>query len=310
MRRQIFTFVIISCLLCGAGCKDTDLTPAYLYITEEDLNNCVDVSTFNYDHDLNFDSEHLADLQKHSFTHVNVYVNNKNLGCWQLPCKVPVLHTAGSDSSVVVLLPAFKKTGMGRTISGYPFFNVLRQNLPLKAGETFNVSDNPPVYKYSAYARFPYFETFSNSSSFTPTDTSYSTHSFLPTVVDGRTVGEIVLHGATDRFDVSTTDIALPTYNYYVYLEVTYKTEGDIDIGMKLSTASSPNSVHQLGGIYASNGKWKTIYFDLSSIIHGYNYTGASITNANIIFSGNGVAGSNETHFQIDNVKVIYHPAA
>ena len=310
MQRRHYTLVFLFCILFFAGCKDTDLTPAYLYISEEDLNNCVDVSTFNADHSLNFDSEQLADLQKHTFTHVNVYVNDKNLGCWQLPCKVPVLHTAGIDSSTVVLLPAFRRTGMGRTINGYPFFNVLRQKLVLQPGQTLNVSDNPPVYKYNPYARFPYFETFSNSSSFYPTDTTISTHVFIPTIIDGRSAGEIVLTDAKDKFDVSSTDITLPAYNYYMFLEITYKTENNIDIGVKLSTASNPNSIHQIGGIYASDGEWKTIYFDLSNVIHSYNYYGASVTVANIVLTGNGNPALTDTHFQIDNIKVIYQPAA
>lgn len=310
MQRNYFLLILLTIILLIAGCKKTDLTPAFLYISEEDLNNCVDVSTFNADHDLNFDNEQLNDLTKHSFSHVNVYVNNKNLGCWQLPCKVPVLHTSATDSATVVLLPAFRKTGMNRTISGYPFFNVLRKKKLLVPGETYNVSDDPPVYKYSSYAHFPYFETFSNSSSFSPTDTSYSTQCFYPTVVDGRSVGEIVLNGSDDKFDVASIGINLPVYNYYVYLEVTYKTENNIDVGLKISTGSSPNAVHQIGGIYPSNGEWKTIYFDISGILYSYNYTGASVTTANIVLSGNSNPKLPSTHFEIDNIKVIYQPAS
>lgn len=310
MQRKLFFPIFLSIILLLAGCKKTDLTPAFLYITEEDLNNCVDISTFNADHDLNYDAEQLNDLTKHSFSHVNVYVNNKNLGCWQLPCKVPVLHTSATDSATVVLLPAFRKTGMNRTISGYPFFNVLRKKKLLVPGETYNVSDDPPVYKYSPYAHFPYFETFSNSSSFSPTDTGFSTHSFYPTVVDGRSVGQIVLQGSGDKFDVVSTGINLPVYNHYIYLEVTYKTDNNIDVGLKISTGSSPNAVHQIGGIYPSNGEWKTIYFDISSIIFSYNYTGASVTTANIVLSGNSKPNLPSTHFEIDNIKVIYQPAS
>ena len=310
MQRKLLSLIILSISILISGCKRTDLTPSFLYITEEDLNNCVDVSSFNADHDLNFDAEQLEDLTKHSFTHVNVYVNNKNLGCWQLPCKVPVLHTSSTDSVSVVLLPAFRKTGMSRTISGYPFFNVLRQKKILVPGETYNVSDDPPVYKYSSYSHFPYFETFSNSSSFSPTDTSFSTQCFYPTVVDGRSVGQLILQGGQDKFDVVSTGINLPVYNYYVYLEITYKIENNIDVGLKISTGASPNAVHQIGGIYSSNGEWKTIYFDISNILYSYNYTGASVTTANIVLSGNSNPDLSSTHFEIDNVRVIYQPAS
>lgn len=309
--KKTILFSILACMIaCLSSCDKTDLTPAYIYITAEDLENCVDVSTFNTDHDLHFDSEQLSALQQHSFTHVNVTVNNKNLGCWQLPCKVPVLGVNENDSSTLEIVPCFKMTGMSHTIKGYPFFDRLKQKIMLRKNETYNVSSNPPKFKYSTYTRFPMFETFSNSSSFIPTD-STNTHGFFPTEVDGRTVGELVLEDENASFDLKSVGLSLPTYNYRVFLEVNYKTEGDIEIGMQLSTAHNPNTVYPLGGIFASNGEWKTIYFELTNIIHNYNnYSGAAATVGTLFFSGIGNAGGAPTHFYIDNVKVIYQPGS
>lgn len=308
--RKIYFIISLFCLILalGAGCNKTDLTPAYIYITEDDVNNRVDISTFNADHDLYYDEEQLNSLQQHSFTHVNVYVNNKNLGCWQLPCKVPVLDVNGKDSSKLVIIPCFRKTGMSVTIKGYPFFDVLQQKIMLKRGETYNVSDNPLSFRYSKYSHFPFHETFANSSSFSPIDTAEA-HSFYPTVIDDRQVGEIVLN-AGEKFDVISTAAILPIYNYTVYLEITYKTESNIDIGLKMSTGQYPNTVHQIGGIYESGGEWKTIYFDLSSVLMGYHYTGGSSTSANIVLTGSGKNVSAPTHFYIDNIKIVYQPSA
>ena len=62
--------------------------------------------------------------------------------------------------------------------------------------------------------------------------------------------------------------------------------------------------------VITTNGEWKTIYFDISSIIYSYNYTGASVTTANIVLSGNNNPSLSSTHFEIDNIKVIYQPAS
>ncbi len=310
MRRIfIICFTLGALILAGSSCKDPDLTPAYIYITAEDINNCVDISTFNADHDLNYDNEQLASLQQHSFSHVNVYVDNKNLGCWQVPCKVPVLGVNGVDSSKLVLIPCFRKTGMNNTIQGYPFFNILQQKVLLKRGETYLASNNPPSFKYSSYSHFPYHETFANSSSFSPIDTSNNI-SFYPTIIDDRHVGEIVLNNADQSFDVISTPVTLPVYNYYVYLEITYKTENNLDVGLKISTGNYSNTIHQLGGIYASKGEWKTIYFDLSPVIMGYHNMSGSATSANIVLTGAGNADGTPTHFYIDNIKIIYQPSA
>ncbi len=305
-----YLYLVLSCIIfLFSSCKEPDLKAAYLQIDLEDVNNCVDVTDFNETHALNYDAEQLASLQQHNFTHVNLYVNGRNLGCWQLPCKVPILGTSSTDSTDVVILPCFRKTGMANTVQGYPFFNVLQKRLPLRPGETYDLSQNPLVYVYSPIAHFPYLETFNNSSSFTPNDSSSSSLSFQPTIIDGRSVGAITLNdGNGQHFIVESTPVTLPTRNYFVYLEVTYKTEANIEIGLKISTGAHANTVHPVGGIYSSDGEWKTIYFDLASIITSYNYTGAAVTNAILDLEGSGEKGK-ETHFYIDNIKIIYEPS-
>ena len=113
MKNFIFLITNMLLFLVGASsCKRSDLTPAYIVATPEDFEGCIDVSNFNETHDQNFDQDQLTALTRHKFTHVNLYVNNKNLGCWELPCKVPVLDVDNSDSCKLVLIPAFPMSGM------------------------------------------------------------------------------------------------------------------------------------------------------------------------------------------------------
>lgn len=303
MKKTLYALLPLILLFCA--CKQPNLTPAYILITYDDINNCVDISNYNETHSSNYDAEQLAAFQQHTFTHVNVYVNGKNLGCWQVPCKIPVLDVSAEDTSTVIILPAFRKTGMTNTIQGYPFFNVLQKKLLLKPGETFRIADDPLNFIYSPYSECPYLETFSNSSSFSPMDTN-NTLTFIPTIYDGRSVGAITLTSDTS-FDVMSTPITLPARNYFVYLEITYKIDADMNLGLKMSTAQHPNTVHPLGGMYSTNGEWKTIYFELESVMQQYHYTAGSSTSATIVLEGIGEKNKT-THFYIDNIKVIYEP--
>ena len=305
MKKTVY-FLLLWAVFIAASCKQPNLTPAYILITPEDINNCVDVSNFNETHGTSYDEEQLSAFQQHTFTHVNVYVNGKNLGCWEVPCKVPVLDMNGEDTASVVILPAFRKTGMTNTVMGYPFFNVLLKKLLLKPGETYQFSNDPLSFRYTSYSQCPYLETFINSSSFTPTDTSHNM-TFMPDHHDGRSVGVISMT-TDDYFDVATPFITLPARNYYVLLEVTYKIDSNVEVGLKLSTGQNPNTVHSLGGMYATNGEWKTIYFDLAKVISSYHYTGSSLTTASIVLSGIGEKNKN-TNFYIDNIKIIYEPS-
>ena len=304
--------MVTSVLLIFLGissCNRVDLTPAYIVVTPEDFEECIDISNFNETHDQNFDQEQLIALTRHRFTHVNIYVNNKNLGCWELPCKVPVLDISNTDSCSLVLIPAFPMSGMANTISGYPFLNITRQRVLLQKNRVYEVSRNRPKFVYSDYARFPYFETFSNSTSFSPVPSPSSTQegiTFLPVSYDGKNVGEIILNDENGlHFDVQSTSFPVPVGSYRVVLEIRYKTEGKMDISAKMSGAYYPNRWYSVGGINASPDEWKTIHFDLTNTINGnYGSTGNS-TEFTLMLAGVGEEGK-ETRYYIDDIKVVY----
>lgn len=306
--------MIISVLLIITGfnsCKRVDLIPAYIVITPQDFENCIDVSNFNETHDQNFDQDQLIALTRHKFTHVNIYVNNKNLGCWELPCKVPVLDVSNDllDSCTLVLIPAFPMSGMANTISGYPFLNITRQRVILQKNHVYEVAQNRPKYVYSEYARFPYFETFSNSTSFSPVPTPDSTQNdltFLPVAYEDKNVGEIILNdGAGLHFDVQSTPFTVPVGSYRVVLEIRYKTEGKMDISAKMSGAYYPYRWYSVGGINASPNEWKTIHFDLTNTINSNYGSSGNWTDLTLMLTGVGKEGQ-DTHYYIDDIKVVY----
>ena len=307
MNRYIYLIISVLVIsLCFGSCKDPDLTPVYIHVTPEDLEDCIDVSNFNETHNQNFDQEKLAALTRHKFTHVNVYVDNKNLGCWELPCKVPVLGVNGIDTSTLILIPAFPMTGMANTILGYPFLNICRQKVVFQKGTTYEVSQNPPKYVYSEYARFPYFETFSNSTSFKPSDTATSPLTFLPVSYDGKNVGEIILSDSTSQsFDVVSTPVAAPVGSYRVVLEVRYRTECDVNVAVMMSSAYNPHKAYPVGGFYASPNEWKTIHFDLTNTINYYHSNAGNGTELSIVLSGVGESGT-VSRVDIDDIKVVY----
>ncbi|MBR4911214.1 MAG: hypothetical protein IKZ54_00015 [Bacteroidales bacterium] len=307
-----FIYLITSILLIITGfnsCKRVDLVPAYIVITPEDFENCIDVSNFNETHDQNFDQDKLAALTRHKFTHVNVYVNNKNLGCWELPCKVPVLDVSNTDSCTLIMLPAFPMSGMANTISGYPFLNITRQKVLLQKDHVYEVAQNRPKYVYSEYTLFPYFETFSNSTSFSPVPTPDSTQNdltFMPVAYEDKNVGEIILNdGAGLHFDVQSTPFTVPVGSYRVVLEIRYKTEGKMDISAKMSGAYYPYRWYSVGGINASPNEWKTIHFDLTNTINSNYGSSGNWTDLTLMLTGVGKEGQ-DTHYYIDDIKVVY----
>lgn len=307
MKKYIYLIIsFLSIAFVFDSCKETDLTPAYIHVTKETLADCIDVSNYNETHNENYDQEKLEALKRHKFTHVTVYVNNKNLGCWELPCKVPVLGVSSLDTSTLVLIPAFPMTGMANTIWGYPFLNICRQKVILQKGTTYEADQNPPRYVYSEYTRIPFFHTFSNSTPFSPSDTSRSKLNLLPVLYDGMNVGELIMTDSTGQsFDIVSSSFVVPVGHSRVLLEISYKTDCDIDVAMKMSSASNPHTAYSIGGFYASPNEWKTIHFDLSQTIQNYYASSGTATEATLVLSGAGEKGK-VSHVYIDDIKVIY----
>jgi hypothetical protein len=288
------------------SCKRTDLTPAYIHVTAEDLENCIDVSNFNETHEQYFDQEMLDAISRHKFTHVNVYVNNKNLGCWEVPCKVPVLDVSSLDTCTLILIPAFPIAGMTNTIYGYPFLNICRQKVVLQKGTTYEVSQNPPKYVYSEYAKFPFFQTFANSTSFSPSSVSLTDLNLVPAVFEGNNVGEIIMNDENGlSFDIISNPFEVKVGSYRTLLEIRYKTEVNVQVAAKLSTAYNPYIAYPVGGFYASPDEWKVIHFDLTNVINSYHSTGSSSTAMTLVLSGVGEENK-EMRVDIDDIKVVY----
>lgn len=268
--------------------------------------NCIDVSKFNETHEQYFDQEMLDAISRHKFTHVNVYVNNKNLGCWEVPCKVPVLDVNSLDTCTLILIPAFPIAGMTNTIYGYPFLNICRQKVVLQKGTTYEVSQNPPKYVYSEYTKFPFFQTFANSTSFSPSSVSTTDLTLVPTVFEGNNVGEIIMNDENGlSFDIISNPFQVMTGSYRTLLEIRYKTDVNVQVAAKLSTAYNPYIAYPVGGFYASPDEWKVIHFDLSNIIHSYHSTGSDATAMTLVLSGVGEENK-EMRVDIDDIKVVY----
>ena len=177
----------------------------------------------------------------------------------------------------------------------------------MQKDRVYEVAQNRPKYVYSEYALFPYFETFANSTSFSPAASPTQTGlTFLPVTYEDKNVGEITLNDAAGlSFDVQSTTFTVPVGSYRVVLEIRYKTEGKMDISAKMSGAYYPYKWYSVGGINASPDEWKTIHFDLTNTINS-NYGSSGIsTDFSLMLSGVGKKGQ-DTHFYIDDIKVVY----
>jgi len=122
MKKCYTLFFITFIIFLNFSCK-REITPAYLLLCEDDFKDCIHVANFNSVHETTYDDEELEAIKQQNFRDVLVSLNGKELGYWQLPCKIPLLPNY-SDKNYVRILPCARVPYTSLTAVPYYFLSI------------------------------------------------------------------------------------------------------------------------------------------------------------------------------------------
>jgi hypothetical protein len=301
MKKTITIYVILLAVLL-ASCKKEDLTPSYIEITKEDLQNSIAMSEFNFVQNTTYSSEELAAIARQNFTHLVLLVNGKSLGVYTLPAKIPVL---ASDSTRLIIWPSVKMDGMSTTIRNYSaMVEPCTTTVSLKKGEIYTFKDNPIRFNYYKGVQLPLLELFNNSTSFKP-DSVSSTVPIVLETIDGQNIGSITLNGKQKIFEIIGPEMELPSLGEDVFFEMDYKMSDTVEmfVGIDLYYNTIWNA-RALIGIRNPINTWNKIYVNLTKVV-GDGGQGNTSIKAKIRLSGSSL-NKEQVKFYFDNMKVIY----
>ena len=286
--RQTTGFIILSILLV-TSCVKNNPDPVWIQIEKWEL---------QANPALNLAEGELSQNLSEAW----VYVDEKLIGVFELPVKIPVL-TSGFKK--IQLLPAVRNNGVSATKKVYPFCEPYIVEADLIQNETFVVN---PVTRYSSITKF-WIEDFEDVAFSLETDINVS-NAFLVRTLDT----EKVKYGsACGMLQMTTSDslwlgytnaqMVLPK-GKEIYLEVDYMISVPVLTGVLAisSTEIKNNPNFQLN--VSSNGEmiWKKIYIDLREII---SYSTAA-EYFEQYFRAILPAGQASGKIYIDNIKVVY----
>ncbi len=233
----------------------------------------------------------------HKFTDVLVYANNKNMGMYPIPCRVPILSEGKTD---ILIKPVIKTNGVSSIRADYPFMKFYSDNPVLKRGENTVVV---PVFDYFAGINFRWTENFEGSGysivGNTTTDTCFKRVAYEK--FEGNYALEINA-GAKDECTLrSSSAYILPTGGANVFLELNYKADQGFEVG--IIGGASVSDMRVVGGVNASAG-WNKIYLFLTPAVSSppYNatyYVYFYIRKDNSVYN---------PKIYIDNIKLISQP--
>jgi len=276
-----FTFILSSCI-------KNNPDPVWLEVHEWTLESNSELST-------------LEGELTHNFTEAWVFVDDKIVGVFEVPFRIPIIKTGNAN---IKLYPAIKNNGISATKKIYPFV------VPYEINAVF--VDNgeviiDPVTHYKSNCLFDIYDFESSITGFDDDPNSLVTMAIAsdPLIAKWGNYGQISLT-STDSMYVGYTH----NYkNYYqgqeVYLEMDYYNTNALITGV-LATSSSAGTVNnqniQLNPQDPSSVKWKKIYIDLKEIISN-SPSGAQFRQS---FQALLDSGDSNGEIIFDNIKIVH----
>jgi hypothetical protein len=226
-----------------------------------------------------------------------VYVDDELIGAFELPATFPVLK---SGKQTVRIQAGIKMNGIASTRIYYPFYRAYSKEITLVEEETDTLH---PGVTYYDNTLFKWREDFENGgSSLEPTsksDTAIVVVSGAGNTFEGTYSGALFLGDSAQIAEVATIESYTLPVGQVVFLELNYKTNNQLTIGVY---GNAPGQTIQTPVLVLNpSSTWNKIYINLTPTIGNMS----SATNYKIFFGmlrGEGVASP---ACYIDNVKLL-----
>jgi len=304
MKKSLFFLFLVIIALLVISCKKTDITPAYLLLSEKDFEDCIedDLVKFNKAHEKNYDEEQFNAIRQQSFKDVLVSINGKELGYWKLPCKIPLLPNYSAQNNIRII-PCTRVPKTSLTTVPYYFLQPVERFFDLEKGDTCEFKN--VKFEYVSGIDFPILETFSKTTPFKPLDTIFKAPMEIVYNQEmKKNVGTVVLDGSEKFFNVVTSYIYLNGYGVRQYWEMYYKCESG-EVVTYLDFQNTVTNVHQQDMyILPATDGWKKVYIDLTDVVT-WACGSADRVSVRLGMRGYKTSDSQKATFYFENVKLI-----
>jgi hypothetical protein len=223
--------------------------------------------------------------------------NSDFRGIYQIPASVPILQTGPTNISLQAMV---EENGISSNLLPYPFYTTyLAKNVNLQPGKLDTIN---PVFYYSAFTNFKWIEGFEGINPL-KTTTQNTAKTFITNIKDSVFEGQgsyEVDMTAGQTFYAGTPTPFYPPTSYVVWLEMNYKTDVPMDVGLNFidPTGNNPLQPEFVSGVNPTS-KWKKVYIDLGPELQFFNQYPVF----QIYFQANASANA---HIFIDNLKLLY----
>jgi len=282
MKNTNLLIFVIALLLIGGCDNGPEPIPAYIH---------VEPFIVNVNNNQGTDKAQIRD----------VWVSDPNgfLGAYELPATFPVI---GNGPTTLTLDPGIVENGISVTPGWYQLLQRTQVVVDLQPNVTDTIQ---PVTQYDPRVTFHYIEDFDNSNSLNVYFDTAATLTVETTDVGAFEEKSAIFTVTEDepQLEVATLQrMNLPTEGDQVFIEVHYKNESILEIGLVGYRSTSIEPVQTYFIALNPQEEWNKIYINLTDQLIA---SADDIDEFQILFGTNLPAGQTSSTIQIDNIKVV-----
>ncbi|MGB0933478.1 MAG: hypothetical protein ACPGU5_04300 [Lishizhenia sp.] len=238
-----------------------------------------------------------------NITEAWVNVNNKVIGVFELPIKIPIIGEPGDFE--FILIPGVKNNGINATKIRYPFMEQYTQTISLTKTDTAYLKPTTRYYENLTFFVEDFEDPLNIKIETDPISNCNLVTSNDPSVVAyGNYCGHIPLNNTDSLFSGYTNangGLDLPT-GTDVFLEIDYHNTNTLLTTVLGITSNGVDEEPHIQLNAQENPVWKKIYIDLKEIV---SFQSADTYQVGFTAILNELG--TEKDIYIDNVKVIYN---
>ena len=271
----VYAFLILIFISCG---KENPV-PAYLHIPAFSLTARVGEGT-----------------SAHKISDAWVFVDGQANGIFQLPVTIPIIQLGQHD---IIIFPGVRNNGTRSNPVVYPMCTSYKIKMDLKAGK---VDTLRPTTAYLPEVQFKVIEDFERGNIFKIDRDNNTTNQFTISNngFEGK-CGQFILGKSNISMEkASTTKVQLSDNAANIYLEMHYKTEAPLTVGIVGSNISNTTGTASYKIILYPNKEWNKTYINLTNEVKELK-----MTDFQILFNSLLPDSLSTATILIDNIKLI-----
>jgi hypothetical protein len=278
---RVIHFWKVSLCMCiiWAGCVKENAVPAYIHIPAMSTSTLTGQGTSN---------------QK--ITDAWVFVNGQINGVFQLPATIPIIELGTQN---IDIFPGIRNNGTRSNPVIYPFLNGVKISKELIANKLDTIK---PVTTYLSRTKFWMVEEFESNHSFNVNRDNNNALKFniAPNGFEGRCM-EVTLDKTNPRIEKASSITAqFSDKAENIYLEMHYKTEALLSVGIIGYNASTPAGVVNYKITLKPTTEWNKIYINLTNEAKELR-----MIDFRVVFESILPENAMTAKIQIDNVKLL-----